>query len=436
MSWATRFKARQYVRGSLWVLPLLGGVLGVGLGAADLVVEKSVHLPPMLTYSSSTASTLLSTIVGAMAALTGFVVTVTVLVVQMATGSFSARYMRLWYRDRVLKALLAMLIGTLAFSFALLRRVESNFVPNLGVSIAGLLVVASLLLFLVFLDRYLHRLRPVAVAALVAGYVQRNFGRSTTELAAVPDIFCGVFEEDGEEPTLLVHSKNPGAIQALDVRSLVTWARRHRCLLVVRHTIGDFVPADATLIAAYGGVADRRDETRLRGMVALGAERTIDQDPAFAIRVMVDVADKSLSAAINDPTSAVQVLDHLSDVLRAIGTVDLSKARWSGARDGRTGLLVPVRRWEDYLILATTEIREYGAAAIQVMRRMRALLEELHNEVRPENRMAVEQELARLDATVARTFGDSVDLDRASAADAQGIGGRTSANGKVAAGRR
>lgn len=436
MSWATRFKARQYVRGSLWVLPLLGGVLGVGLGAADLVVDKSVHLPPALSYSSSTATTLLSTIVGAMAALTGFVVTVTVLVVQMATGSFSARYMRLWYRDRLLKALLALLIGTLAFSFAVLRRVESNFVPDLGVSIAGLLVIASLLLFLVFLDRYLHRLRPVAVAALVAAYVQRNFGRGAAALAAVPDIFHGVFDEDGEEPTLMVRSASPGAIQALDVRGLVTWARTHQCLLVVRHTMGDFVPAGARLIAAYGGAVERRDESRLRGMVALGVERTIEQDPAFAIRVMVDVADKALSPAINDPTSAVQVLNHLSDVLRAIGTVDLSKSRWSGARNGRTGLLVPVRRWEDYLILATTEIREYGAGAIQVMRRMRALLEELYDEVRPEYRAAVEEELSRLDATVARTFGDSVDLDRASAADAQGIGGRTPAEGKVAASRR
>ncbi len=97
---------------------------------------------------------MLAAIVGAMAALTGFVVTVTVLVVQMATGTFSARYMRLWYRDRMLKALLALLVGTLAFSFALLRRVASNFVPNLGVSIAGdCSWSTSLLLFLIFLDR-------------------------------------------------------------------------------------------------------------------------------------------------------------------------------------------------------------------------------------------------------------------------------------------
>lgn len=76
-------------------------------------------------------------------------------------------------------------------------------------------------------------------------------------------------------------------------------------------------------------------------------------------------------------------------------------------------------------MLGVTEIREYGRAAIQVMRRMRAMLEELRDEVRPEHRPAVEEELARLEVTVARSFADSVDLDRAKTPDPQGIGGRT-----------
>jgi uncharacterized membrane protein len=426
MSWSRRFRLEQWLRGSLWVLPLIGGVLGVVLGVIDVQVDKSIHLTEELTYSPSTASTILSAIVGAMAALTGFVVTVTVLVVQMATGTFSARYMRLWYRDRMLKAVFALLIGTLAFSFVLLRRVDSNFVPNLGVTIAGVLVIVSLLVFLIFLDRYLHRLRPVAVTVLVAGYVQRDFRHFFDALVATPDVFCGVFEPGNERPSLVVRSAKPGAIQALDARGLVEWAREHHCLLVVHHGVGDFVPAGAEVLEAYGGEGvDERSNRRLQGMVVQGPERTIEQDPAFAIRIMVDIAEKALSPAINDPTTAVQVLDHLGDVLRVIGETDLGVSRWNGARDARTGLLIPVRRWEDYLILATTEIREYGAASIQVMRRMRAMLEELRDQVREEHRPAVEEELARLDATVARTFGDSVDLDRAGSADAQGIGGRT-----------
>lgn len=407
-------------------MPLLGGILGVVLGLVDVVVDKRLHLPATLTYSSSTASTILAAIVGAMAALTGFVVTVTVLVVQMATGSFSARYMRLWYRDRMLKATLALLIGTLAFAFVLLRRVDTDFVPNLGVSIAGLLVILSLLVFVVFLDRYLHRLRPVAVTVLVAGYIQRDFQRYFAQLMSAPDVFSGGFDPGAEQPALVVRSAAPGAIQALDARGLVDWARGHQCLVVVHHSIGDFVPAGAELLEAYGaGDVDPRSERRLRGMIALGVERTIEQDPAFAIRIMVDIADRALSTSVNDPTTAVQVLDHLGDVLRVIGETDLGISPWAGAHADRVGVVIPVRRWEDYLTLATTEIREYGFNSIQVVRRLRAMLEELQEQVRPEHRPAVEQELARLDETVTRGFGDTIDLDRARVADAQGIGGRT-----------
>ena len=425
MTWATRFRIRQNVVGSLWLVPLLGVVLGVLLGFVDVRVERSIDLPSNWTYSPSTATTVLSAIVGAMAALTGFVVTVTVLVVQMAIGTFSARFMRLWYRDPVLKAVLAVLIGTLAFAFSLLRRVESNFVPNLGVSIAGGLVLISLLLFVVFLDGYLHKLRPVAVATLGTGYVRREFKRLVAALDA-PDVFAGPsgLRRD-DHPTLVVHSTAPGAIQAIDLKGLIAWARGHDCLLVLQHRIGDFVPTGATLINVYGGQpGTARDEQKLQGMVALGNERTVEQDPAFAMRVIVDVAAKALSAAINDPTTAVQVLNQLSEVLRIIGTTDLKRDRLPAA-DGRPhGLVIPTRSWDEFLALGVTEIREYGSTSIQVVRRMRAMLEQLQREVPPENRRAVAEELARLDATVASAFGESVDLDRAGIADEEGMGGR------------
>jgi uncharacterized membrane protein len=347
--------------------------------------------------------------------------------VQMATGTFSARYMRLWYRDPMLKWLLALLIGTLAFSFGLLRRVGNNFVPNLGVSIAGLLLVLSLLQFMVFLDRYLHRLRPVAVATLVAGYVHREFARLRAATVELPDIFAGTFESNGQQPTLTVRSARAGAIQAIDAKGLAHWARRHDCLVVLRRRVGDFVPTNAVLFDIFGGagLGSRSDQRRLRGMVALGTERTVEQDPAFAIRVMVDIADKALSAAINDPTTAVQVLDHLEEVLRLIGSGELRSRRWRIDGETRRGLVIPVRTWEQYVSLGVTEIREYGATSIQVMRRMRAMLEELRDEVRAEHRPAVEEELTRLQTTVARAFADSADLDRANTADPQGIGGRT-----------
>jgi len=424
VTWSRRFRLRETVRGSLWVIPLVGAVLGALLGFGTSVLDEYVQLPDFWQYSPTTASTLLTAIVGASAALTGFVVTVTVLVVQMATGTFSARYMRLWYRDRMLKATLAVLVGTLTFSFAVLRRVEATYVPEVGVTIAGILITTSLLVFVFFFDRFIHRLRPVTVAALVAGAGRRSF-EDAVRLTDRPELRFSV-EATVAEPTLLVRTEQAGTIQAVDPDGLVNWARDNDATVVLTRVVGDFVPTGTTVLEVYGSVGDAvAAERRLRGMIALGEERTIQQDPAFAVRIMVDIAIRALSPAVNDPTTAVQVIDHLGETLRLIGTTNLERRSRTAGGTG-AAVVMRTRRWEDFLALGVTEIREYGASSIQVMRRLRALLEELEQSVRPEHRLPVEQELERLDAVLEERWGATVDHARAGVSDRQGIGGPTS----------
>ena len=421
--WALDFKTRQYLKGSLWFLPLLGGITGALLGLLEPVLTREITVPTALEYSASTATSLLAAIVGATAALTGFVVTVSVLVVQMATSSFSARYMRLWYRDKILQVLLAMLVGTFTFSFTLLAGVEENSVPHVGVTVTGVLMTADLFLFLFFLDRFVHRLRPVAVAALVATAGRRAF-ESVVRAASrqdAPEIVHEPPEIPGE-PAFIVRSRSAGSIQAIDFSRLARFAREHRCTLVLNHVVGDFVPAGAGVIRVYGTEPSaERDEQRLRGMIVLGVERTIEQDPAFAVRIMVDIAIKALSPAVNDPTTAVQVINHLGDLLHRIGATDFRAA--APAEPGTGRVLIAARGWQQYLALGVTEIRAYGASSVQVARRLRAMLEELHGAVLPEHRPAVADELVRLEAAVALALGPSPDFDRASEADKQGLGG-------------
>ena len=419
MSWALLFRAREYLKGSLWFYPLAGAILGPLLAVLTRQADTSVTVPQAWQYTPSTASTVLTTIVGAAVGLTGFVVTVTALAIQMATGTFSARYMRIWYRDPLLKGVLAVLAGTLTFAFSLLRQVGSKQVPNIGVSVAGFLVVLSLVLFLLFFDRFIHRLRPVAVADLVGRMALRVI-TTVTEAAEIDTESAGIAAGD---PVLMVTSGRAGSIQAIHVRGLVTWASRHNHLLAMQAAVGDFVTTGQHLIAVYGDGAAPANTGRLQAMIALGAERTVEQDPAFAIRIMADIAVKALSAAINDPTTAVQALDHLGNVLRLLGATPLHGPLTFRDREGTPRLLMPGRTWTDYLTLALTEIREYGCSSIQVMRRLRAILEDLQESVRPEHRPAVDAEIAKLDATVATGFAGSVDKDQARARDRQGIGG-------------
>ena len=275
--WGIAFRARQFAKGSLWLLPLIGAVFGAVLGSVTVDLQHG-QLASIWDYTPNTASTLLSSIVGSTAALIGFVVTVTVLVVQMATGTFSARYMRLWYRDRMLKAALAVLIGTLAFAFQLLRHLGSD-VPNLGVTIAGLLLLVGLILFMLYLDRVLHRLRPVAVAALVGedGRARSSHEAVGGQARRAPTSWRGA---SGRQRPRSPCAEHPGGLdpgdRQLGPRSLGPQAR-----LPARPapSVGDFLPSGRRLIEVYGEPPDR-SERKLAGMVALGVERTIEQDPA------------------------------------------------------------------------------------------------------------------------------------------------------------
>jgi uncharacterized membrane protein len=420
MSWRVRFRVRQWAKNSLWLAPLVAGIAGIVLAEITYALD-ALDSPFGLRYSPETATAVVSASIAAVVSLTGFVVTVTVLGVQQATGIFSPRYMRLWYRDGRLKLVLAELVGTLMFSISVIRRIQPDVVPDISVTLVGLGVSIGLLLFLLYFDRFLHRMRPVAVAALLAREGSRAFEDWVQE-SVRPDIalVSGGWVAP-TAPTFVMRATRSGTIQAVHTGGLTAFARRHGCLIVFRHCVGDFVPVGAAILEVHGPVVPGAAGRHLSSMVALGAERTIEQDPAFASRVMVDIAIRALSPAVNDPTTAVQVLDYLEETLRVVGSA--VRPDGGGSSGSLTvGVIMPVRTWPDFLSLGVTEIRDYGATSIQVVRRLRALLHELRELVLPENRAAVEDELRRLDATV-RTARERIDLERALSPDHQGIGG-------------
>lgn len=422
MSWAFVFRVREYLRGSLWVLPVLGGVAGFLLAELDHRIERSVDVPEAWQYSQATATSALTAIVGATVALLGFVVTISVLVVQMATGSLSPRFMRLWYRDRLQKVVLAGFTGTFAYAYGLLRGVDTNSVPNIGVTVAGAAVGMSLLLLLLYLDRFAHGLRPVAVAAQVARAGRRVIAAAAAE-QSTPDGDDGPARWGGP-PLLTVRADRSGTIQAVHRRGLAAAAQQDDCLLVLPRGVGDFVPQGSPLVHVHGS-GRAPSGRRLRGMIALGRERTIQQDPAFALRILVDIAIRALSPAVNDPTTASQVINYVEDLVEAIGSADVG-APWDVRDDeDRVRVVLPSRRWEDYLQLAVVEIRDYGATSPQTCRRLRAMLVDLLDTVRTDYRPALQVQIAALDAATARSFDDPAERAFAGGCDRQGMGGAT-----------
>jgi uncharacterized membrane protein len=156
--------------------------------------------------------------------------------------------------------------------------------------------------------------------------------------------------------------------------------------------------------------------------VAFGPERTIEQDSTFAFRVIVDVAIKALSAAINDPTTAVLAIDQLHRLLRQVGRRHLhDNALFDSG--GALRLIFPTPNWEDFVRLTFSEIRLYGAANFQIARRLRAMIENLMQNLPDTRRSALQRELDLLEGTLERLHRLPQDLALARQPDLQGLGG-------------
>jgi uncharacterized membrane protein len=148
----------------------------------------------------------------------------------------------------------------------------------------------------------------------------------------------------------------------------------------------------------------------------------MEQDPMFAIRMIVDIASKGLSPAINDPTTAVLALDRIHHLLRHVGLRRLDNEKVRDAK-GRVRLLYPTPDWEDFLVLAVTEIRHFGGSSIQVARRLRAMLQDLIKTLPEERAAPLQQELQMLTRSAERFFREPEDRALAEVSDAQGVGG-------------
>ncbi|MGN6170472.1 MAG: DUF2254 domain-containing protein [Solirubrobacteraceae bacterium] len=433
MSWQQSIRVRQYVRESLWLVPALALVAGAGLGVLDVaLVEPNIHLPHGLQYSAGTASTILAGVISAMVGLTGIVVAVAVLIIQMATGTLSPRYMRIWYRDPLQKAALAGFLGTLGFAYALLRRTLGGpTVPDLGVTLTGLAVVVAMILFLLYFNRFARLLRPVGVCAHVAqaGLKAQSALWEGLEAAGVgmidPADWPGSAHSSQASAQEVVAIR-AGVVQAIDYHALLALATRHEGMIVLEAGIGDFVPAGDALAQVIGAPAPGPVD-HVREAFLLGTERAFEHDAAFALRIIVDVAIRALSPGINDPTTGVQALDYVERMLRPMSARMLAPSYALHDPDGRARVLFDSRTWEDFLALGLTEIREYGSTSTQVTRRLRALLEGLMRSADPGNRAAIESQLAQLDAILEEDVSDPVRRAYASIADRQGLGGRDGA---------
>jgi uncharacterized membrane protein len=419
--WHHSYRILSYLRSALWVVPLFAIVLVFATAPLLRLLDSWLEWKIVVVHVAG-AQALYQTIITLTLSFIVFTFGSLLVAIQIAGGQLTPRIIATTLlRDNVVRYSVGLFFYALVFSIIALDRLQDEVHAVVSVVVA-ILGVACMAVFLFLIDYAARLLRPVSVVARVGDGGLKVIG-------AVYPQFSG--EEDGERgerspalgpPRRIVrHDGRSEIVLAVDLENLLAEAAGSRGVIELVPQVGDFLAQGEALFALHGS-AERIDDRKLRASVAMGIERTMEQDPMFAFRILADIALKALSPAINDPTTAVLALDQIHRLLRAVGR---RRLRGEVVTDGRGEPRVIYRtpNWEDYVNVSCQEIRTCGAANVQIARRLRAMLENLI-EALPAHRWAsLELELSLLDRMIETLYPLAEDRALARIPDSQGLGG-------------
>ena len=421
MTWLQRYHVRHYIRNAIWVLPV------VGILAAMACVRLLHWIEQEMGWVSSldpdTARAMLGTMASSMFTFVVFVSSALLVAVQLASAQLTPRIIALVFKDPVSRLAMTLFVFTFTFSLGALIRITSS-VPLLTSHIAAYGCVVSLGVFLYMIDHVGKALRPSGALGAVAGQgrkvIESVYPQSLADIHAAVTLAAARVPAAG--PAATISSPKEGTVLAFDQAGLLALAERADCVIELVPQVGDHVAAGDPLFRVYPSGAPLATRA-LCHSVAVGQERTLEQDATFPFRIIVDIASKGLSPAINDPTTAVLALDKIHYLLRLVGHRYLETGEVRD-KNGRLRLVYRTPDWEDFVRLAVTEIRHFGGESIQVARRLRAMLEDLIRTLPDSRAMLLRRELALLQRSAERFFAEPEDRALAEVGDLQGVGGK------------
>jgi uncharacterized membrane protein len=416
------FRVRANLRNSVWFVPVLCVLGGVALSFATIAVDRITDfglVPASLTGGPDEATSILSTIATAEVTLLALVLTVTMVVVQLAMGQFSPRIVQTFLQDKPSQIAIGLFVATFAHAMLAMREVNTTAktVPGVAIVVAFVLVVLSIVVLVVYVDHIGKSLRVSSLIELVGKATRRTLDERYPAGGGSP-------QSDGqreEPPAAVIRAPHSGVLSRVDGDKLVAAAEDADVLLELHVGLGAFVPAGAALVTVHGE-RELLEDRQVMSAIVLGLDRDLDQDVAYGLRLLVDIAERSLAdSPFLDPTTAVQALDRLHDCLRQLAPRTFPSGRLVDG-EGQPRVDIPVMDWDDYVRLAFEEIRLAGAGSPQVARRLEEVLRDLLSVAPPERRPVLETELDLLRGAVNERYADPRDVTFALAPDRQGLG--------------
>lgn len=410
-----RFRLAHYLKTTLWFLPMVCVLTGIVVSLATTVLDPVGSAVPQLISGDPTAAMqILYLIAFSMLTLTGLVLSLVVVAVQLAMGTFSPRIVRQILQDRPSQAAIGLFAGTFTHALITMRGIrttaDGGTVPGLAVVVAIALVLACIATLIWCLNHITQSLRTAALVGWVAADTMTTLDHIYADHG---DAF--------ELPPDMVAASGSGVLFDIGHTRLVAAATDGGCRLEVLWAVGDFVPTGAAAVRIIGDPTRVSHSVISRALV-LGPERTLNQDAGYGIRLLVDIAERSLaSGPFTDPTTAVQAIDRLHDILRQMARRPLHTGQYYDER-GQLRLSVPTLHWDGFVRIAFDEIRQAGAASPQVTRRLRAALEDLLDLAPDDRRPAVQRQLNLLLEHAEASASTDADRHEASVPDPSGLG--------------
>ena len=406
MSWIFRHRLRRFFRSSVWIVPLASMIAAVLLLQVLRWIDHA-YAPPVLGFGIEGARNVLTMIAASMLSLLVFAFSALLITVQLASAQLTPRIIAgLAISGRPVKYTIGLVMLTYTLAIGVLGRSETV-VLQLATALCILLSLVSIAVFLYLMDYWIKALRPVSVMAVVGA----EAGRAIDEVYPYPLPSAPGPARKPVRPlagaVTLVHAGHSGVLLAADLAGLSRRASAVSGIIELVPRIGEYLATGEPLFRLYDGAVSLPAES-LSHTLAFGPERTIQQDPMFAFRILVDIAIKALSPAINDPTTGVLALDQLDRLLRRIGQRRLDTEAILDER-GEHGVLFRTPDWDEYVMLATSEIRNFGATSLLVVQRLRGMLTDLIAVLPASRHPALETQLRLLDAAATRVFPDVED---------------------------
>ena len=386
---------------TLWVVPVIAMPLA-------LLVTRILHAADAalgweaLGISVQGATAMYQAIVSACVTFMVFTFGSLLIAIQIASAQMTPRIIAsTMLRARTPKFTVALYVFTLVVALGALNRMD-NEVHQLVAFTIALLSVICFASFFYLIDHASRTLRPVSVLKQVGQIGVDVIERVYPEPSLGPDITAARRPRLGPPDRVIVHPGNSAIVVSVDIGVIIREGDRSGSLVEFLPQVGDFVASGEPLFGIYGGGKDLRERT-LTDAVMFGSERTPDQDPTFAFRIVVDIALKALSPAINDPTTAVLAIDQLENMLRVTGQRHL----WNDTvkdSSGHLRLIFRTPNWEDFVHLAFSEIRASGSRNLQIARRLRAMIQNLLRVLPAHRKAALIGEMGLLDREIERAF--------------------------------